>query len=175
MDTGDIALVVIGGYVAHKLFNRTSAVVPDVAGIGNAYSNLLGTGSGDVHPVDAAVRRSGGRRYSTRADDRDNGPVVAGYNEYVNSKPVLSVATIRSGNVLNAGIGAATGVNPTIKAATEGVSFARDLGSDRARYDNLGNVSKALVTGGEAISRTFVGVSPYNAGKRFSSWLNRNR
>lgn len=57
-------------------------------------------------------------------------------------------------------------------AAAQGVDFRNDLiaNSDLQRYQDLNPVSKSLVTLGEGLTRTFTGLSPYEAGVAVKNW-----
>lgn len=57
-------------------------------------------------------------------------------------------------------------------AAAQGADFRNDLiaNNDLQRYQDLNPVSKGLVTLGEGLTRTFTGLSPYEAGVAVKNW-----
>jgi len=103
---------------------------------------------------------------ATSAVDTGAGASAGAYTKYVSQMPPIQSTLVKVGTMLTP--------TPILqRAAEQGVDFKQSLyqNGDLARYEELPGPARELVTIGEGLSRTFMGMSPYEAGRATREWL----
>jgi len=99
------------------------------------------------------------------AENAVNRP-AGSFQQYENSLPVIVQPVVDAGLAI-------TPTSVITQATTQGAAFSADLAANgaTAAYNALTPPLKGLVTAGEAISRTFTGFSPFDAGVATMKWI----
>lgn len=94
------------------------------------------------------------------------------FTQFTESLSVIPEAAVKLGSLESSVINALTGFDPVAQAAQEGAEFrvALEQNNDVQRFEDLNSKERAFVTIGEALPRTFLDVSPYEAGQQVRSW-----
>ena len=113
-----------------------------------------------IESQDAAIERA------VYGDTAENLKGIMSYDDYKSSMGIVQQASVDMGEVI-------TPQAVLVRAAEQGKDFGTTMNQygDRARFEALDPISKSLVIVGEALPRTFVGFSPYEAGKSTREWL----
>ncbi|MDD5615248.1 MAG: hypothetical protein PHH85_03520 [Candidatus Methanoperedens sp.] len=94
------------------------------------------------------------------------------FTQFTENLPAIPAAAVKLGSLESSVLDAITGYDPLTQAAQAGAEFrvALEQNNDVERFEALSSAERALVTIGEALPRTFIGVSPYEAGQQARSW-----
>ncbi len=150
-----VGVILVGYYLLRKSVDDAAKGVKDIAGSAIAGISSIPSQISAIPNVRIAQNTAAIEEAANRT----------GYQDWLSNQGYITQTIVNTGNAI-----APTGLLET--AASQGVDFRQDLitNNDLQRLES--DPLKPLIVVGEGLTRTFTGLSPYEAGVATRDWFN---